>query len=214
MIYVGQTRSSSLIARLAELGFGEMTVREEVPPRRTPWAFDNGAYRDWTAARAFDAERFTAALDVAMAQARRPDFVVAPDIVAGGVASLDFSLRWAERLAGLGVRHLYLAVQDGMTQEHLDGAALQRFTGLFVGGTLAWKLRTGEAWTRYAHRLGKRCHIGRVGTPNRLRWATRIGADPIDSCLPLWSEENLDRFVRALGKGGTMEMFSEAPYGT
>jgi len=181
------------------------------PPRRTPWAFDNGAYRDWTAGRAFDADRFNASLDLALAHAPRPDFVVAPDIVAGGVASLDFSLRWAEHLAGRGVRNLYLAVQDGMAQEHLDGAALQRFTGLFVGGTLSWKLRTGEAWTRYAHRLGKRCHIGRVGTPNRLRWAIRIGADSVDSCLPLWSEGNLHRFLSGLAPHANRDLFDAVP---
>jgi NADPH:quinone reductase-like Zn-dependent oxidoreductase len=69
---------------------------------------------------------------------------------------------------------------------------------LFVGGSLPWKLATGERWVRFAHAHGRRCHIGRVGTPRRVAWARRIGADSIDSCLPLWSRENLDAFVAAV----------------
>lgn len=60
--------------------------------------------------------------------------------------------------------------------------------------------------TRVAkHRRGLPCHVGRVGTARRIAWAKRIGADSIDSCLPLWSRENLDSFLRALD-GRQMEL--------
>jgi len=116
--------------------------------------------------------------------------------VAGGLESLAFSLTWRPHLAT--IAPLYLAVQDGMVDAdvvpHLEG-----FAGLFVGGTLPWKLRSAREWVRLAHRHGIKAHVGRVGTERRVAWARRIGADSIDSCLPLWSEENLERFLRGLG---------------
>jgi hypothetical protein len=85
------------------------------------------------------------------------------------------------------------------------------FAGLFVGGTLAWKIKTAARWIRWAHAQARplRCHIGRVGTPDRVRWARRIGADSIDSALPLWSSENLSRFLRALEPEPQRELFAQ-----
>ena len=195
MVYVGQTRSRKLIAELVELGFGEMTVRGEFPPRREPWAFDNGCYRDWKAEKPFDERSFLADIYQIHGYGNIPDFIVAPDIVAGGVESLDLSCDWAERLDG--IAPLYLALQDGMTEADVaDRLAL--FSGVFVGGSLPWKLSTGGAWVRFAHTNGVACHVARVGTGRRVRWAKRIGADSIDSCLPLWSADNLRRFLDAL----------------
>jgi hypothetical protein len=194
--YVGQTRGEKLIERLRALGIGECTVRGELPPRRAPWFYDNGAYSDWTAGRAFDGLKFQNDID----RIRRgeidtpPDFVVAPDQVAGGVRSLEVSLLWIDRLEGL---PLYLAVQDGMRPSDVL-PVLDVFAGIFVGGTLPWKLATGPQWVDIAHAQGLRCHVGRVGTVPRVDWARTIGADSIDSSLPLWSEGNLQAFVGAL----------------
>lgn len=69
---------------------------------------------------------------------------------------------------------------------------------VFVGGSLRWKVATGARWVQLAHAHGRRCHVGRVGTPRRAAWALRIGADSIDSCFPLWSRTNLAEFVAAL----------------
>ena len=191
MVYVGQTRSRKLIANLRQRGWGESTCRGELPPRRTPWFFDNGAFRDWRAGRPFDADRFMADLDWIANLDTMPDFVVAPDIVGGGAASLELSRHWCKQLAGFDA---YLAVQNGMTPGLDHGG----FAGIFVGGDLPWKLATGGAWVQWAHSIGLPCHIGRVGTPNRVHWARSIGADSIDSCLPLWSADNLRRFALAL----------------
>lgn len=81
----------------------------------------------------------------------------------------------------------------------IDRALELGFSGIFVGGSLPWKLETGAQWVREAHARHLPCHIGRVGTAKRVRWAKASGADSIDSCLPLWSEENLIAFLRALG---------------
>ena len=154
---------------------------------------DNAAFKAHTAGKPFDAERFMGAVDACRNDP--PAFVVAPDVVAGGDASRVFSLSWLERLRPLAP--VYLVTQDGMNPDAVSGA-LFAFSGLFVGGSLGWKIRTGEQWVRLAHRHGKPCHIGRVGTPRRVKWAQRIGADSIDSCLPLWSEAQLRRFLDAL----------------
>lgn len=195
MVYVGQTRSRALISELASLGFGEITQRHEVPPRRMPWALDNGAFGDWRAGRPFDAEQFRGALRDSALVSERPDFVVVPDRVAAGLDSLALSLEWRDECERFGPP--YLVVQDGMTERDVADVCAP-FAGLFVGGTLAWKVATGSQWVRVAHVHGKRCHIGRVGTPRRVAWAKRIGADSIDSCLPLWSRGKLREFVAAV----------------
>ncbi len=58
--FVGQTRSTSLVGELARLGIGECTNRGEMPPRRTPWFLDNGAFVDWRAKRPFDSATWLA----------------------------------------------------------------------------------------------------------------------------------------------------------
>jgi hypothetical protein len=133
----------------------------------------------------------------------RPEFIVLPDIVGGGLASLEASRHWIPYVRGLAP--LYLAVQDGMQAADLE-PIWDKINGLFVGGTLRWKVRTGESWVQLARLHGKPCHIGRCGSVRRVRWAMRIGATSIDSALPLWSEENLDRFLRALEPAAQMEL--------
>lgn len=178
---------------------------------------DNGAFSDWRAGRSFDEEAFARDLERAAAAAVRPDFIVAPDVVAGGRSSLDLSLSW--RVAVSRAAPAYLAVQDGMTPSEV-AEVLPGFAGIFVGGTMpsefvpgtrkrrrapGWKIRTGHLWVALARRFGIPCHIGRAGGASTARWAVRIGASSIDSSLPLMSVENLQRFRAALeGKQTTM----------
>lgn len=109
---------------------------------------------------------------------------------------MELSLRWLPAVAA--VAPAYLAVQDGMSEAEVVDALARGFSGIFIGGTLAWKIQTGAMWTALGRRLGLPVHIGRVGTAKRLAWAIRIGANSVDSCLPLWSRENLLRFRSAL----------------
>ena len=197
-----------MIAELESYGFGEMTVREEFPPRRLPWVFDNGAFKDWTAGVPFQTERYEVALDRLAVSESRPDFIVVPDVVSAGLESLRFSESWVERLSWLGLP-MYLVVQDGMS-EHDVRAALDPYAGIFVGGSLEWKLRTAPRWVEFAHLYGRRCHIGRMGTRERVRAARRWGADSIDSSLPLWARANLNRFLQGFHDPLTLDMFEEA----
>lgn len=156
---------------------------------------DNGAFTDWRMGRQFDVRAFAHDLVLADAAAVQPDFIVVPDIVAGGLSSLALSLKWQKGVSSVG--KAYLAVQDGMSLSEVRDV-LPLFDGIFVGGTLEWKLLSGKSWVELAHSFSKPCHIGRVGTPGRLIWARKIKADSIDSCLPLFSTNNLRRFRSGL----------------
>lgn len=205
-VYIGQTRAKAWISLLESYGFGEMCVREEVLPRRHPWVFDNGAFKDWAAGKPFNTAKYEKALDLIWLHAKtNPDFTVVPDIVAGGLESLRFSESWCKRLASMGAP-LALVVQDGMTEADVL-AALDPYRVVFVGGTLEWKLRTFRRWTEFAHEHGRKCHVGRFGTEARVRAAIEAGVDSIDSCLPLWSRENLQRFLRGLNPSLNGELF-------
>lgn len=216
-IYTGQSRGREWCARLVNAELGECCCRGELPPRRAPWFYDNGAYGDFLAGRSFDA--LTYELDMRRIRLWSapdgpgvpgwggrllplPDFIVLPDRVADGRESLVFTERFLpggddEPIGGHPAATLLLAVQDRM--EIAEVAAFikaHRLGGVFVGGTMAWKLATAAQWVRVAHRLGGICHIGRAVSHNRQRWAQRIGADSVDGNAPNWSLEGLERVVR------------------
>lgn len=191
MVYVGSTGRRTHVERSIQHGYGRLVLpgywKNPIPGLR--WCLDNGAYGAWSRGEEFDAKAFMAVCGKVPPDAP-PDFVVVPDLVARGLDSLTFSLRWCEYL-----EHIhpswprYLAVQDGMTRDDLE-PHLARFQGLFVGGTLKWKHHTAEQWVQLAHANGLKCHIGRVPTLKRLLWAERIGADSVDSTT--WARN--DRF--------------------
>jgi hypothetical protein len=68
------------------------------------------------------------------------DFVILPDIVAGGEASLDLSVSWIPRLRG--IRKLLLPLQDGMTA-HDGGSAMVGIVGIV--GAQWWECNGGNA---------------------------------------------------------------------
>jgi hypothetical protein len=202
-VYVGQTRGRRLIAELSEAGYGECVQRGEGSPRREPWFLDNGAFRDWKAGRPFDGDAYRATFD-RLVGSSPPDFIVLPDIVAGGRASLEFSVSWYAETRELAlatwglVPPLYVAVQDGFSREDVE-EAIAFGDGVFVGGSVEWKLSAAPGIVARAHAGGAwyadgedlapvPVHIGRVGSGKRLTWARLIGADSADSCLPLWSK--------------------------
>lgn len=89
-VYLGQTRARGWINTLESYGFGEMVCRGELPPRRHPWAYDNGAFKDWTAGAAFNEKRYLADLDcLHLVCTTRPDFLIPPDRVGGGARLVE-----------------------------------------------------------------------------------------------------------------------------
>jgi hypothetical protein len=144
------------------------------------FAIDNGAYSAFVQGKEWDGSAYEKYLDKLLTKGT-PDFIVTPDKVAKGKESLLFSVVWAQMIRSkYPDLNQYLAVQDGMTVEDVE-PYLEMFNGIFVGGTLDWKYETAEKWVELAHRHGLPCHIGRVGTKNKIRWAMTIGADSIDS---------------------------------
>lgn len=192
-VYVGRTHSKKLNAQFQQYGWGEMVTPREWPPTR-PYALDNGAFSAWRAGRSFDEDRFQRTVAAADDWPVRPDFIVAPDIVGGGERSLDYSLSWVERIH---ICPVYLAVQPGMTPDMVM-PLVDPFAGLFVGGGTKWAFQTGEGWAALAHGSGLQCHVGRVGTARRVRWAHMAGVDSIDSCQPLKHPADLEVFRAAL----------------
>lgn len=170
-----------------------------------PYALDNGAWTAFQRNEPFDVVAFQRAVDMF---GERADWVVIPDIVAGGLASLDFSLAWIDRLAGC--KRLLLAVQDGMTTEAIRPFLSDR-VGIFVGGSTDWKLATAIEWGQLAHDVGCYMHVGRVNTVRRIRLCAAAGADSFDGTsasmfaetLPLldWARRAVDLFdpSRAMG---------------
>lgn len=220
--YTGVTTSAAARARVAKAGVRTLAQpynATDVPrPRRVAgfvkkwievgpcWALDNGVFAMHQRGKRFEegtpeaahwqllVDALADAVDDGLAPA--PEWAVLPDIVAGGSASLDLSLRWFDEY------HSYpwpwaLVVQNGMTPETLPWDV--PFGVVFVGGTMEWKERTSRDWCRAAHEHGRLAHIGRVGDARLARWARRTcDADSIDSCKPLWTLPRWRAWVEAI----------------
>jgi hypothetical protein len=182
-IFSGQTGDAQKVRQLRELDMG---ILLSIPPRSIspklhggiPISMDNGAYPAFCKGHGFNEYGFLKGLDYCARKDIPLQFVVCPDIVAGGVKSAEFSMRWRERLAGWS--NLYFVAQDGMTLECIR-ECLPSFAGLFAGGTMEWKLKAGPALRYLATESEKPLHIGRVGKLELLKWAHAVGADSVDS---------------------------------
>jgi len=105
------------------------------------------------------------------------DFAVLPDIVMGGLKSLELSKHWLEWLPSY---KWYLSVQDGITPENIY-PFLGHIEGIFIGGSKKWKLDNMIKWIEIAHSNGIKCHIGRFGTIPKIQYAEKNHADSVDS---------------------------------
>jgi hypothetical protein len=146
-------------------------------PQTRNYIVDNGAYRAYLKGENLNLNHYFAFLGKLMKCPYPPQFVVIPDMVAGGMDSWEFSMKCIGKIPEQFKK--YFVVQDGMYQEPIR-QILPAIDGLFVGGTTIWKWRTAENWIELAHMAGKKCHIGRVGTWRNFLRAVSIGADSID----------------------------------
>lgn len=146
------------------------------------WAADNGAWADHQAGRDFDVDRFERFLKWATCQPVRPQFIVLPDIVMGGLESLTMSRRWLRKLRRRKAwrdQRFLIAVQNGMEPRHVR-RLLNPNVGIFVGGDTDWKLATMRPWSALAHSRGAICHVGRVNTARRIHACEAAGVDSFD----------------------------------
>ena len=156
---------------------------------------DNGAWSDFQAERPFDEDAFDRFLDWLAEQPVVPRSLILPDIVAGGLASLELSTRWSNRCLSA-CPLVLLPVQDGMTEQdvaHLVGPKV----GVFLGGSTQWKISTMAAWGAFCHRLGLHYHVARVNTEKRMAMAIAAGADSVDGTSASRYAVTLPRLDRA-----------------
>ena len=100
-------------------------------------------------------------------------------MVAGGMASLEFSLGWIPKLKHL--KKLLLPVQDGMDVFSVAAVLHEhRNVGIFLGGSTEWKLKTMYTWGVVAATVNRHYHVGRVNSMRRIRMAAEAGADSFD----------------------------------
>jgi hypothetical protein len=139
-----------------------------------PYALDNGAWTAFQRNEPFDVQAFEKAVTWG---AHAADWLVLPDIVAGGLSSLKYSMTWAPRLAG--VCPLLIAVQDGMKAEDVSpliGPGL----GIALGGSTTWKEKTMRHWGALAKRRRAYFHVLRVNTVRRIRLCQDAQAHSFD----------------------------------
>lgn len=189
--YASRTGTRRNLAALRRAGWRLMvSARGPLRPEGFRYALDNGAWTAFQRGETFDVPAFEKAIALLGPGA---DWIVLPDIVAGGLASLRFSLDWLGTLkarpALRGTRYL-LAVQNGMEQRDI-APLLGAGIGVFVGGDTPWKLGTMRAWADLAHARGATCHIGRVNSARRIRLCAAAGADSFDG-------SGVSRFASAL----------------
>lgn len=156
------------------------------------YALDNGAWTSHTQGVAWDPGLFRACVERLGGCA---DFVIAPDVVGGGLASLRMSESWLAWLAPR-TRRVLVAVQDGVEQTDVR-ALVDVGVGIAIGGSTAWKERA------CARRMFESpiLHVLRVNTQRRLELARHAGATSCDGSGPSKWSAVADRLPRALKQG-------------
>ena len=137
-----------------------------------PYCLDNGAWSCHTQGIEWDAVRFVEYIEKLGSGA---DFIIAPDIVGGGLESLRLTESWLSRLPGLRL----VAVQDGMTPGDV-APLLSESVGIAVGGSTEWKLSTLHQWGELASLHGCYLHVLRVNSAKRMALCVAAGADSCD----------------------------------
>ena len=184
--YASRTGTRRNLAALRDAGWRLLvSARGRLRDEGFPFALDNGAWTAHQRGEAFDVGAFEKAVEWG---ADRADWLILPDIVAGGLASLRFSMEWAPRVAG--ICPLLLAVQDGIEVEDVAGLVGPDL-GLAIGGTSEWKEKTARHWGRLAASRGAYLHVLRVNTARRIRICQDAGAHSFDG-------SSVTRFVATL----------------
>ena len=149
-----------------------------------PYALDNGAWTAHQQERPFDSTAFRTVVAKLGADA---DWVVAPDVVAGGLDSLALTRYWLpwclERC-----QRVLIAVQDGIVPADVEGLLSER-VGIAIGGSTEWK----------EEQLGRRIwsaswlHCLRVNSSRRIAMCTAAGVHSFDGT-------SVTRFAKTLPK--------------
>lgn len=153
-----------------------------------PYALDNGAWSAFMQQTPWDEAAFRAAVEQYGAGA---DWVIAPDVVAGGIESLRLSERWLPWLLPR-CRRVLVAVQDGMVPADV-ASIVGAEVGIAVGGSTGWKVAQlgRQTW----HALPCWRHALRVNTARRISMCA--GFDSFDGSSPTRFSCNTARLTSA-----------------
>jgi hypothetical protein len=197
MAYASRTGTRRNLDALRDAGWGLLVSRAGV--WRTEgfdrYVLDNGAWADFQAGRTFNEDAFEQLIDRLGAQA---DWIVLPDIVAGGLASLAQSTRWLNRCLSI-CPLVLIAVQDGMREADL-APVVGRSVGIFLGGSTEWKLANMLRWGAFCAERNIHYHVARVNTERRIWLAAASGADSIDGSSAARYAVTLPLLDRAMGQ--------------
>ncbi len=177
MCYASRTGTKRNLDALRAAGWGLLVSRAGV--WRTEGfdriVADNGAWADYQAGRDFDEDAYEKFLDWLPIT---PDWIVLPDVVAGGLRSLALSMRYLNRCAACAPLVL-LAVQDGIEPPDVS-SVVGAGVGIFLGGSTDWKIRKMAEWGQFCSDRGIHYHVARVNSIRRMSQAIGSGADSID----------------------------------
>jgi hypothetical protein len=188
------------------LGWGRMWIardRNIYTAPGEPWGLDNGAFRDWKDGKPFDGDLYRRVLDKAVAQPEPPMLAVIPDAPGNRDDTLRMADAWLPELPPF---PWYMAVQDGMTPRDVEGYPL---AGIFLGGTDKYKA-SAPMWRTWTDARGLPFHYGRCGTAGKIEHAIELGADSLDSALPMWTRQRWDWFVATITNGPAQLAFALA----
>jgi hypothetical protein len=171
---------------------------------------DNGAWADFQAGRSFDEDAYERFLDWISAQPVAPDWLVLPDIVAGGLDSLALSLRYVNRCAAVASLVL-ISVQDGMMPVDL-APLVGTAVGIFLGGSTEWKLGTMRQWGEFCAERGVHYHVARVNSIARMSLAASCGAASVDGSSATRYAVSLPKLAYAARQADLWRPAAEPPF--
>lgn len=192
MAYASRTGTRRNLAALREAGWRLLvSARGVLRSEGFRFALDNGAWTAFQKGEPFDVAAFERALDLMGAEA---DWVASPDIVGGGMRSLEMSESWLPRLVD--ARLVLIPVQDGLTSDDVRPLLGNR-VGIFLGGSTEWKLATMRDWGALAREVGCYYHVARVNTRRRIEMCSEAGATSFDGSSASRFADSLPRLERA-----------------
>lgn len=160
--------------RHPRLGFLMTPDRGDSVPTDTWVAADNACFAN---PKAYTDQRYFKFLQKMPIE--RTLFATAPDVLGDHKATVGRSLPVLREICLMGFKAAFVA-QDGW-QEH--DTPWDDFDVIFIGGSTKFKFRDGRKAVVAARRRGKRVHMGRVNSLDRLRASVSIGCDSADGNL-------------------------------
>lgn len=174
-----------------EIGYIDTPSQGNKRPENVDWCADNGCFSE-----RWNETKWWQWLDK---QPRTMRFATVPDVVADWNATLERFEQYAPQMTTAGFP-IAVVAQDGA---QISSVPWQRISAVFIGGSTEWKLsKTSEAIIQEANRLSIWCHVGRVNTFRRLRWARDAGANSVDGTMltfqPTENFAKLRKWLRVL----------------